>query len=444
MKILVLITFLVVMVFGDIGKIIAVKGDVSVERMGKTIYPKQDFILDTKDIVITKKQSRAMIEFNDKTLITLGKNSKLVIENYIYDRKSLSEARLTLKFGKGIFRTISGKIGKINRKNFKLKTKTTSIGIRGSDGTTIVNNKGDVKHVTKDGEFILTNIKTGKKVFVPEGYTGITSENNIKSSKTNNIDLNQISSLSKLFQKDLEEKEEEKTEEKEEEIEEDVKEEILKVKKEKVVSKKKIIISNSNSNEQLTRKTTSHYETEKIFDLYVNYDTKSVQAYAGINYNFYGLDELNAENKNPGINAGFLFNNDSKFLFSFYRDVVDKPEARYKVENIDLKYGYSFNNNGIRKGFILDAGLVRTKIDTITDKEVDVTDEDTGLVSKILVKETNQAKSWYFAISAGYEYKVGKNYIIDIRHNINAIQFSRNTEIKDIRLTTISFKYLFD
>ena len=179
-------------------------------------------------------------------------------------------------------------------------------------------------------------------------------------------------------------------------------------------------------------------------DLSVNYDTKMVQPYVGISYHMYGLDKTGIENKNIGLNTGFLFNDDSKVQLSFFRDTVDETDVRYKVEVIDIKYEYSFNNFGKRRGFVVGSGFTRNKVDTITQKEVEIIDADTGAISKGLKTIENEAKSWYLSMSAGYEQKLGNNYIVDIKYNLNVLKFSRKTDMQKMNRVTISFKYLFD
>jgi tRNA-binding EMAP/Myf-like protein len=131
-KILLILTLLSVTVFANVGKITAIKGDVVIKRDTKEIVAKVGSILELKDSVISKGSSRAMILFNDKTTITVGKNSNLAVEEFVQDEKVVANNKATFKFGNGVFRTITGKIGKLNKEKFKIKTSTASIGIRGT------------------------------------------------------------------------------------------------------------------------------------------------------------------------------------------------------------------------------------------------------------------------------------------------------------------------
>ena len=120
------------LIYANIGKITAVKGDVIINRGTQNITAKSGFILELNDKVITQDKSKALILFNDKTSITIGKKSSLLVNEFIIDEINPANSKTNIKFGKGIFRTISGKIGKLNPKGFKIKTKTASIGIRGT------------------------------------------------------------------------------------------------------------------------------------------------------------------------------------------------------------------------------------------------------------------------------------------------------------------------
>lgn len=223
MKTLLLLLISTVILFANIGKITAVKGTVIVERGVEKLKGKSGLILKVNDVIITKKRSRAIILFNDNTSITVGKNSKLSVNDFVLDVKKPKKSKANFGFGKGIFRTITGKIGKLNPDGFKLKTKSASIGIRGSDGTTIVSADGGVKHVTNSGGFILTDDATGKSVDIPKGSTGSITPTGVTVAPTTKADLeetNELSGDNKGF-----EEEEVKEEEKEEEVTEEKKEE---------------------------------------------------------------------------------------------------------------------------------------------------------------------------------------------------------------------------
>lgn len=55
--------------------------------------------------------------------MTIGKESVLNIEEYVFDESKTDNSATELNFVKGAFHTITGQIGKINPSKFKLKNK---------------------------------------------------------------------------------------------------------------------------------------------------------------------------------------------------------------------------------------------------------------------------------------------------------------------------------
>jgi len=222
MKVIFLILlFFSISLFGSVGKITGLKGDVFVNRDGKNIKAVVGFKLMQKDKIITKDRSKALVLFNDKTSITVGKNSTLSVEEFVFDLKEPKKSKAHFGFGKGLFKTISGKIAKINRKEFKLKTKSASIGVRGSVGSTIVYSDGSIKHTTYEGAFILTDLKTGQVVDIPKGKTAkLSLESGLSVAITTKADLKEASDVTVEDKeiKKLEDNKESKTEKQEKKI----------------------------------------------------------------------------------------------------------------------------------------------------------------------------------------------------------------------------------
>jgi hypothetical protein len=118
----------------SIGTIAAIKGKAKIKR-GKTFITAHiGDKLKERDSILTKNKSKVQIIFNDETIITVGKNSNFSISEYVYEDNN---PKSSAKFGliRGAMRTITGKIGKIAPERFSVKTKTTTIGIRGTNFT---------------------------------------------------------------------------------------------------------------------------------------------------------------------------------------------------------------------------------------------------------------------------------------------------------------------
>lgn len=120
------------LLFGEdiAGNIIQKRGDVFVVRNFETLDIEENYEILSKDIIVTGDGAKAKIKFKDDTLVTVGKNSIFEIEDYFFDKSKNS--KMNFKAKNGFFSAVSGQIGKVAPENFALKTKTATIGIRGT------------------------------------------------------------------------------------------------------------------------------------------------------------------------------------------------------------------------------------------------------------------------------------------------------------------------
>lgn len=131
-KIILLLLFFTISLFANIGKISAFSGDVKVDRNAKLLNATIGFILEQKDTVKTSDNAKAQIVFEDGTVISIGKNAVLNINEFLNDTSNPKNSKVDVKFAEGAFKTITGGIGKVAPERFKLQTKSASIGIRGT------------------------------------------------------------------------------------------------------------------------------------------------------------------------------------------------------------------------------------------------------------------------------------------------------------------------
>ena len=118
-----------------VATITALKGNVEIKSEAVSINATLGASLNEKDSVITADKSKAQIIFNDETIVTVGKNSNFSISKYIFD--DVNEPVAEFSMIKGAMKAITGRIGKIAPQKFKVKTKTATIGIRGTNFTVI-------------------------------------------------------------------------------------------------------------------------------------------------------------------------------------------------------------------------------------------------------------------------------------------------------------------
>ncbi|GHV03121.1 hypothetical protein AGMMS50229_01310 [Campylobacterota bacterium] len=114
---------------GTIGNI---KGDVVVQRelAGAWVLAKNGEQLVVGDVVKTDRDSSARLKFDDGTVATLGATTTFVIENYVNSNDKNSKARF--RVDGGIFKVVTGAIGKVAPDNFTIATRTATMGIRGT------------------------------------------------------------------------------------------------------------------------------------------------------------------------------------------------------------------------------------------------------------------------------------------------------------------------
>ncbi len=192
-KLLFILSILLVSnLFADIAKIVALKGEATIYRNGETIEINRNSVLKEKDIIKTKDNSKIQILFKDETIISIGKNSEFVIDDYSFENKDNVKAEFSMV--KGVFRTITGKIGKISPENFNLKTKSASIGIRGTQIVTDISDTKERIFCTEGQIEVIQNI-SNLKIIVNEGEF-ISMENNfgdkLQKDKTKEKDIDNL------------------------------------------------------------------------------------------------------------------------------------------------------------------------------------------------------------------------------------------------------------
>lgn len=115
------------MLSAKIGTVSAFRSEVTIERGAQRLAVGTGFGIEQKDVMYTGEKSRAQMIMEDEAVITVGENSI-----YRFTTYDVGEARATMELKRGFFRTITGKIGKIAPKRFKIKTRSATIGIRGT------------------------------------------------------------------------------------------------------------------------------------------------------------------------------------------------------------------------------------------------------------------------------------------------------------------------
>ncbi len=116
-----------------VGRFIQVQGRVDLLKGGELpatpveVYDE----VETGDVVRTKSSSRAQIQFVDDTMLTIGPESRVAVEKYLFDsQKNQREAVLNVFMG--LVKTAVTKLYQLDKPDFILKTHTAVMGVRGT------------------------------------------------------------------------------------------------------------------------------------------------------------------------------------------------------------------------------------------------------------------------------------------------------------------------
>ena len=163
------IAFMATLAFADVGKVTVVKGDATVQRDFELIQARNDMGLMKQDVVETA-QGRLQMYFNDKTVISLGRESRFVIKEYLYTEGS-QQVAATFRIEKGFIKTITGAIGKIMPELFVLETSVTKITPHGTIWSVEVNDESEVYKVLEGRITLSFNDGLERKIELNAGET---------------------------------------------------------------------------------------------------------------------------------------------------------------------------------------------------------------------------------------------------------------------------------
>jgi len=126
----------------DIGSISELRGNGEVVRQGTTDKLLAELALGiaSYDDVRTGN-GRMAIEFLDSSVVRLTEHSKIIIDDFVYDPDP-NKSKLALSMASGTARFITGRLAGIKKENIFIRTPSATIGIRGTDFTTTVDELG--------------------------------------------------------------------------------------------------------------------------------------------------------------------------------------------------------------------------------------------------------------------------------------------------------------
>jgi hypothetical protein len=141
----------------------ATQGPVTIIHAGTTtpVPLEPGDTIGMNDTIQTGPGGKASLLFDDNTELTLGENTKLKVDDYVYDPDGNSN-KASYRFLEGAFQYVSGLLEKKNPADVRIDTPVDGIGIRGTEFIAKVNPAGNSLEV---------NLISGAIALTPDGST---------------------------------------------------------------------------------------------------------------------------------------------------------------------------------------------------------------------------------------------------------------------------------
>jgi len=138
---LIILAILVKPAYGNVGEIGQIKGSGVLERDGDIVIEGSAGVgVQSMDEAVTANGTMR-IDFIDETRVELTEQSRLVIDEFVYDPAN-DVGSLSIKASLGTVRYASGQIAKKYKQNVKIRTPSATIGVRGTDFIMVVDEMG--------------------------------------------------------------------------------------------------------------------------------------------------------------------------------------------------------------------------------------------------------------------------------------------------------------
>ena len=122
------------------GRVVEQTGPTEIVRNKKSLSSSVNTPVEMLDTIVTAR-ARAKLEFADKTTVNITEQSKILIDDFVYDPKSGS-GKLAMKMVQGTARYASGQIAKNSPQNVNVSTPTATVAVRGTDFSMTVDELG--------------------------------------------------------------------------------------------------------------------------------------------------------------------------------------------------------------------------------------------------------------------------------------------------------------
>jgi hypothetical protein len=115
-------------------------GPTEIVRNKKSVAGSVNSAVEMQD-TITTARSRVELTFEDRTTVRITEQSKLVIDDFVYDA-SKGTGKLAVRIALGTARYASGQIARTNPQAVNVSTPTATVAVRGTDFSMTVDELG--------------------------------------------------------------------------------------------------------------------------------------------------------------------------------------------------------------------------------------------------------------------------------------------------------------
>jgi hypothetical protein len=114
------------------GIVKVVNGNVRIrDALGERVLKSGDAVFENARLISAKDAYASMI-LRDGTTLVLGSNSQFEVQKFAFDATT-QNGNILVNLLQGSMRMLTGLIAKVNPELIQVKTKTLSVGIRGTD-----------------------------------------------------------------------------------------------------------------------------------------------------------------------------------------------------------------------------------------------------------------------------------------------------------------------
>ena len=116
----------------DVGQIKVAKGQVSVERQGRSLPAQVGMSLASADVLKTGADGSVGITMRDDSLLSAGPNSVLSLDRFEFE-PTTQQGRFETRLQRGTLAVVSGRIARQSPQAMTVRTPSAVLGVRGTD-----------------------------------------------------------------------------------------------------------------------------------------------------------------------------------------------------------------------------------------------------------------------------------------------------------------------